>query len=239
MQTCKHYSAVPKDLKENLRYRLKVHRLCAENERFQAEMLRRSREDILFWINTFCKIFEPRNDPENAVLPWITYGFQDDVILKILNHMGKGDVGILKSRCMGMTWMVIVIATWLWLFHRNQSMKFVSRTEDLVDKSDDSDSLFWKHDFIINNLPLWMQPEREKTHRKNLHSRNPDSDSQIDGEASTGNVGRGGRRRLFFLDEVTCGLLPDRRASIRFPDEDVPVHPSKFNIFLCCPSESR
>jgi len=46
----------------------------------------------------------------------------------------------------------------------------VSRVEDLVDKTDDPKSLFWKIDFIHKHLPKWLMPdfERQKMHLKKL-----------------------------------------------------------------------
>jgi hypothetical protein len=77
----------------------------------------------------------------------------------------------------------------------------VSRNENLVDKSSDPKSLFWKLDFINDHLPKWMVPNHTRT---KLHLLNEDNKSTIDGESTTGSVGRGDRRTAVMMDEFAA-----------------------------------
>ena len=58
--------------------------------------------------------------------------------------------------------------------------------------------MFWKFDFMTQHLPPFLQP---RIHRTDMHMMNMDTLSVIDGEACTGDMGRGGRRNMFVMDE--------------------------------------
>ncbi len=73
-----------------------------------------------------------------------------------------------------------------------------SRNADLVDKAQNPDSLFWKLDFILDHQPPWMHAKGQRT-KFNLV--NPRTHSTIDGAATTGHLGRGGRRTGIMVDE--------------------------------------
>jgi len=163
--------------------------------------------DPLFFVNFAGVIYEPRTP---RVLPFITYDFQDQTLLAIDAAIGKCDVGIEKSRDMGMSWIVLTLFTWRWLFYPYQSFLLVSRTQDLVDKTDDSDSLMWKIDFLIKHLPRFMRPKIDPNKdRSNMHLRNPHNNSLTDGTSTTGDIARGGRRTAELLDENGSFSLDD------------------------------
>ena len=169
--------------------------------------------DILFWINTFSWIYEPRTP---ADLPFITYEFQDDAILRINAALGHMDVGIDKSRDMGMSWICLNVFFWRWLFHPMQSFLLISRNEDLVDKADDTDSLFWKLDHIFERLPSWMRPmpRLAAPFRTRLKLFNPRNNSVINGTSTTSNAGRGGRRTGILADEHAAFSIDDGYAML-------------------------
>lgn len=153
--------------------------------------------DPLFYINTFVWTFDPRREP--ARIPLISYEFQDEAIVRILCSIRKpNDLVIPKSRDMTATWDVLSAFEWLWHFRELQAFLCVSRKEDLVDKSDDPDSLMWKIDFILENLPVFLKPQ---VTRMKLHLKNQETGSTIDGSSTTGDVARGGRRTAIFFDE--------------------------------------
>lgn len=160
-----------------------------------------SARDPLFFLNAFGWLFEPRT-PE--VLPFITWDFQDRVFLRMDAALGARDIGIEKSRDMTMTWVSLSLFLWRWLFRPHQSFLLVSRNEDLVDKSGDSDSLFWKLDFLLERLPSWLRPRLGTNDRANLKLINPLNGSLITGSSTTGNVSRGGRRTALLLDEFAA-----------------------------------
>jgi hypothetical protein len=108
------------------------------------------------------------------------------------------DVLIEKSRDMGASWVVCATFEWAWHFREMLSFLLVSRNENLVDDMTDPDSLFWKLRFLLDKLPAFLRP-RYTPNKLRLH--NEDSGSTIDGESTTGDVGRGGRRTAILLDE--------------------------------------
>lgn len=202
-----HYSKVPKGFVENLRFRRNIYNLVqqerdpVEAEARAAELRRMCAQDILFYFNTFCWTYDPRRVP--PALPFITYEYQDEAILELAAAIRDGhDVGIEKSRDMGASWICILVMEWYWHFFPLQSFLFVSRIEDYVYKSGDMKALFQKLQFCHDRMPTWMFDKKPTLNK--LHLRNNDNGSTIDGEATTGDVGRGDRRTAILLDEFAA-----------------------------------
>src|SRR5688572_23358855 len=110
------YTQVPKDLEENLQYR-KALRLRADGQpQVQAQLITACKHDVLFFFNAFCYLFEPRprffpdGRKKSNVIPFITWPHQDKAVLEILQHLGREDVGIIKSRGEGASWIAILLA---------------------------------------------------------------------------------------------------------------------------------
>jgi len=193
-----HYGLVPKDLSYNLEYRDRIYDRALEDVEFQHVLWQACSEDILYWLNVFGWIFEPRTGEK---LPFLTYAFQDDLVYGVWEHMGKGDIGIVKSRCMGVSWCIVAIIHWFWQFHTRFTATWASYKEALVDRVGNPDSLFWKTDFVRNSQPLWMQPPMSMSDRQLLHIGNPGMNSVIDGTSTTRDITRGGRRMVVAFDE--------------------------------------
>tara|TARA_Y100000310_G_scaffold88483_2_gene85467 strand:- start:29 stop:1498 length:1470 start_codon:yes stop_codon:yes gene_type:complete len=113
--------------------------------------------------------------------------------------IGENDVLIEKSRDMGASWICLTVFQWRWLFHRMQSFLMVSRKEALVDGA--GDSLFGHLDFIHKGLPKWLMPRFKRQKLKLINLQN---DSKIEGESTTDNIGRGGRRTAMLVDEYAA-----------------------------------
>lgn len=194
------YVDVPKTPKENVEFRRQAYEAVRSDPMMAAAMTQACAKDILFWINVFGWTYDPRlTDP---VIPFITYEYQDDALLKLQDSITNGyDLGVDKSRDMGASWMFISCFTHFWLYYSNLSFLLVSRVEDLVDKPGDPKSLMWKCDFLINHMPFQMQPAID---RKKLHLKNLSNGSVINGESTTGDVARGDRRTAIALDEFAA-----------------------------------
>lgn len=190
------YSLVPKDPVPNLYFRESLLELAEDKPDLQQQLWIASSRDILFFVNTFLWIFEPR---ESIVLPFISYGFQDTGFIHLEKNIGKRDIGIEKSRDMGATWIALTALFYRWMFRTRQTFGLVTRTEELCDKKDDPDTLFWKLDFHLENLPSWMTPQHERTR---LNLKNKTMDSVFSGYSATEDVGRGGRKTAFLKDEA-------------------------------------
>ncbi|MCK5604749.1 hypothetical protein KAR91_22860, partial [Candidatus Pacearchaeota archaeon] len=191
-----YYSLVPKEFYANLAFRRKMIELGASSFEAAKELWIMCKRDPLFYINTFVFTYDPRRQP--SALPFITYEYQDEAILELNEAVGNYDLFIEKSRDMGASWLCLFVPQYRFQFHDLQSFLMVSRKEDLVDKTEDPDCLFWKVDFIHENQPAWLRP---RVNRNKLHIYNLDNGSTIDGSSTTGDVGRGGRRTAILLDE--------------------------------------
>lgn len=146
--------------------------------------------------------YDPRREPFGK-LPFILYPFQEEGILTLIRSINSHDLLIEKSRDMGASWMCLSALYWAWRFRNGLSFLLISRNEDYVDKAGNPKTLFWKFDYLQKNLPIWLQPKgfKKSLHRHLLHSENPDNDSVIDGESTTGDVAVGDRRTAVLLDE--------------------------------------
>jgi hypothetical protein len=205
-ERCPYYSRVPKGYADNLRWRRRCLELGYSDPEYARQLWILCSRDILFWINTFGYTYDPRKKG-STVIPFNTYAYQDEAILELVDCVEHGiDILIEKSRTMGVTWMVLVVMEWFWQFRRYQSFRLVSRVEDLVDKTEDPDCLFWKIDFFVKHQPMWLSPRESlgQTHRTHLHIKNLLSESMLDGSSTTGDVARGGRCRAMLLDEFAA-----------------------------------
>ena len=161
--------------------------------------------DILFFVNTFVFTYDPRLLPNITEIPFITYEYQDVAFDRIRIAIQSGyDQLTEKSRDMGATWMYLIVFTWMFMFRSYAAFRILSRNEDLVDKDEDPDSLFWKILFALNHLPKFLQPERNYVH---LHIKNYDNEATIDGCTTTSDTARGGRCTALFPDEFAS--VPD------------------------------
>jgi len=138
-------------------------------------------------------------DGRSPKLPFITWPFQDNAFLCLDESIGVTDVIVEKSRDMGASWICLTTFAYRWLFRPMESFLMVSRKEALVDGA--GDSLFSHIDFILKGLPSWMRPQRK---RNKLKLVNEENGSKIEGESTTDNIGRGGRRTALLIDEFAA-----------------------------------
>jgi len=200
------YSQVPKGLAENLAYRLDIRRRAAKDERFRHACIVACRHDILYWMNSFVYLYEPRPRFKNGrqlpmVIPFITWPHQDKFILDIQGVLGREDIGVEKSRGEGASWIAAMLAVHNWLFMPMTAIGFVSKDMSAADDPDDPDSLFWKVDWELTKLPKWMVPQfKRKLAEHTL--KNLETGSTISAYAATGDVASGGRKTWFLMDEL-------------------------------------
>ena len=100
-----HIGLVPKDVSKNAKYRRWIIDLGATDRRMAKAIQQACKQDILFWVNSFCFTLDPRK--KQPVIPFITYGFQDEALSDLVDAIRDGhDVAIEKSRDMGASWMM-------------------------------------------------------------------------------------------------------------------------------------
>jgi hypothetical protein len=193
---------VPMDREANIRFRLKMIERGYRDTGFARDWWIACSRDPLFYINTVVWTFDPRKPRGFKENPFITYDYQDDAILKIMDCIDNGgDVFNEKSRDMGATWICILCCEFCWHFQPMTSFLWLSRNEDYVDKIGDPKSLFWKLDYIHMKTPRFLLPNDRDSGRKKLHLENMDNGSTIEGESTTSRSGRGDRKTAILLDE--------------------------------------
>jgi len=207
LANCHHYGLVPKDLNANLRFRDEILRMAGTDPAAAAQIKAMCAEDILFYVNTFCWTYSPKDNAGYPVTPFITYEYQDESMLETARSIETGrDEARPKSRGTGASWMGLSVIEWFWHFRDYQSFLVVSRKQELVDKRGDPKALFWKLDFLHRHQPKWLLPSgrwlgNKDPNRKEMHLENPDNASVIDGESTTDNLAVGDRRTAIMIDE--------------------------------------
>lgn len=203
----------PRSLKENVEYRIAIRKWAAKKRGNRLALMERCRKDFVFWVETFCWIFEPRPEAGRPqVMPFIMWDCQIPVALTIIENLGHRDIGLEKARGEGATWICLMIILWRWLFAPDmESYGLVSRSEEVADSSEDPDSLGWKLDWQLKQLPLWMagvktvpggQP-KDFTRNITKHTwTNHRNQCTISAYAATGNLASGGRKTAFLMDEL-------------------------------------
>jgi hypothetical protein len=187
-----------------------------------ASMMRQAcRADFFFWMACFCWTIDQKRPYTRKKLPFITYQYQDKGFDVLLRSLDEGfDVQVEKSRQMGASWMFVALVVWCWLYRGGQNFLLLSRSDEYVDKSNEPKSLFWKIDFILENLPIWMLPAGWNKNKHRLVKRliNPQNGNTIVGEATTEDSGRGGTFTAVLHDEfaacdVGMGILKSTRSA--------------------------
>lgn len=199
----------PKSLEENIAARERILRQCLIDEELRAMVWMACARDIVFYADLFAYTYNPKSFPDNPARPFILWPYQETALLKICEAIGKHDIPVKKSRDAGASWLCLLAFEWRWHFRKGQSFLLVSRVEDLVDKKNEPDCLFWKLDFLHEHQPKWMVPRKDRN-SKTLY--NLDNGSSITGSSTTGEAGRGGRKTAILLDEFAA--VPDGYAML-------------------------
>ena len=158
-------------------------------------------EGCIFFIENFGWTLDPRKETKH--IPFVLFEYQKDAIRWLVDHIDNGRDGLIeKSRDMGVTWLVVWVFMWYWLFRDGVNILMGSYKEKLVDDRTD-DSLFGRLDYSLQSLPRWMQPKNfsQKKHRNHLKLVNPANGNLIAGESMSAEFGTGMRKTVVFFDE--------------------------------------
>lgn len=163
------------------------------------------KENPVDFINHWGMTFDPRNAEigMETTVPFLMFPRQEAFIEWVVSRWrGREDGLAEKSRDMGVSWLCVAAAVWMWTFHPGTVIGFGSRKEEYVDKIGDPKSLFWKARQFINLLPKEFRPVgySERVHAPHMRIINPETGSTIVGEAGD-NIGRGNRTSIYFKDE--------------------------------------
>lgn len=168
-----------------------------EDSAFGAVLTAHYRSNPVDFIMDWGTTYDPRT--ETKLMPFLLFPRQQEYIWWLYDlYMGKEDGIAEKCRDVGFTWLNVVFAAWLFIFHSNTKVGIGSRKESLVDKNGDPDAIFEKIRLFLDNLPPFLKPEINSAH---MRITNMVNGSAITGEAGD-NIGRGGRSSIYFLDEA-------------------------------------
>lgn len=198
---------VPKDVDANLVWRLEMRRAAAKDRGYQQAFYDAAMDDVLFFFNAFCMCYEPR--ALIKVRPMVTWPHQDPAIQKMDDAITRAeateepvDVVVDKSRAQGGTLAYLYVFARRWIRDDFFSAGLVTRNEDSVDSATDPDTLLWKLDWMLSQLPGWFIPGGWQRNLTDHSFLNPAKRSTIVGYAAGQDVGRGGRKTVFAADEI-------------------------------------
>jgi len=201
----------PKETVANLEWRIRCRERALVDLRFRAALYEACMLDTLFWMAFACWSFEPR--AKVKIRPFIPWCHQEKVFVGMDQAVSDAeareetiDVIVDKSRAQGGTFGYLWVDLRRWLRDPMFSAGYVTRNESLVDSKTDSDTLFWKLDWAIQRLPFWMVPTGFdwKQHRSysNHSLLNPANGASLVGYSAGQDVGTGGRKTVFTVDEA-------------------------------------
>lgn len=165
------------------------------------------------FICDFLTTVDPRNVEVGlpAKVPFLLFPKQREFIEYLHRKWRAREDGLAeKSRDMGVSWLCVAFAVWMWTFHAETVIGFGSRKEEYVDDSADPKALLWKVRESIDSLPKEFRPRGyvRKVHAPFMKITNPENGAKIVGEAGD-NIGRGARTSIYFKDEAAFYDRPD------------------------------
>ncbi len=187
--------------RQNLEDRVEIIRGCEKDPQKQASAIELCRRDITFVFKYFLWTYDPRKSP--ADLPFLLYEpYQTDYVDGINQDIVGGESSLTeKSRDMGVTWMILGVFLYRWLFF-DENFLVGSKTEDDCDTIGDMKTHFERLRYMLAKLPDWMVKalgyDRNNSGYLKLFKANGAS---IVGDAMTPEFSRQGRFKAILLDE--------------------------------------
>jgi len=181
----------------------------------------RPKEFIMHWMDTY--------DPRKKTGKWMPFVFftkQAEFIDFLHDLRNGGESGLVeKCRDAGATWLSCGYSVYSFIFIDGDSIGWGSRKQDLVDKIGDPDSIFEKMRLILKRLPdIWV-PNYDAPFMKIV---NHDNGSILSGEAGD-NIGRGGRKSMYFKDESAHYERPEKIEAALGDNTNVQIDISSVN----------
>ncbi len=237
-------SVTMKNTQVNMRFRRLCTGLGYEKPEFAHELWILCARDPLFFLNTFAYLLEARQKQDwntsdrygtAKEIPFITRGYQDKVILGCVEFLGRQDIVIPKSRETGISWIIVALAAWDWIFHDQTHIGFVSKDLLSANNPDDPDALFSKFQFLIERLPYWIlsPSDWERNITKNTF-KNTKNGSSLTAYPANANIGRGGRKSWMLCDEFHFFEQGDDYAAM-----DSTVHVTPCRVFVSTANRDR
>jgi phage terminase large subunit len=208
--------------------RAKYRARCDRSEALQREEMARCREDVTWWVNTWCWTSDPR---DRRVYPFLLWPRQRQFLTwlqarKVFRESGQ----VKKARDCGISYLCAADAVHDWLFSWHYTAGFGSRKLEYVDRLGDLKSIIEKCRFLLYRLPPWMMPRGYDRKRHDNHCRilNPDRECAIVGEGGD-EIGRGDRTSIYFVDEAAFLQHPEMAENALSATTDVRIDVSTSN----------
>ena len=166
------------------------------------------------FINHWCNTYDPRNSGTSKLvnMPLIMFRRQEELVMFIMACiLGDAPGMVEKSRDMGATWIGSALSVWMWKYWDASAIGWGSNNADKVDIIDNPDSVIEKIRILIRGLPEVLRPANvlNGDYMKQRNILNPVNRSTIRGEINR-QIGRGGRTRVYFVDETAHLEYPER-----------------------------
>ena len=163
------------------------------------------RDHIDDLINDWGVTVDPRvaaNKKRKAIMPMLLWPKQRKFIQFLQARVDASEDGVaVKSRDVGISWLAMGFSVGICIARDDVSVGFGSEKEDKVDRSGDPDCLFYKGRLFLQYLPVEFRGGFTlKNNSAHMRLTFPNTGASITGEAGN-NIGRGGRKLLYFVDE--------------------------------------
>lgn len=184
-------------------------------------------EFVIHWLDTY----DPRTVGPMKWKPFVFFKRQAEA-WQFIEECERDQEGGLFEKCrdMGITWEAVSYSNAKWLFDDDAAIGWGSRKEILVDKLGDPDSIFEKMRLQLRRMPKEFLPAgfNWKEHATFMKIINPENGSIIAGEAGD-NIGRGGRKSIYFKDESAHYERPELVEAALGDNTNVPIDISSVN----------
>jgi hypothetical protein len=199
--------AIPKELRANLDFREDLHTYLCKDDKAKATFLALCFLDPRIFFNACLWTFN--SQLKHKHIPFILWPHQDPAVIKIKNALeGETDLFFKKSRKQGATYMILGVYLLYFLVVSDEKFLLGSRKEALVDDGCEisngqvlgsEETLFFKLLYMINTLPLYLQP---RIYKKHLFTQNLDNGAAFRGDTTNIGFGKGFRGRGDLVDEA-------------------------------------
>lgn len=186
-------------------------------------------EFIMHWMDTY----DPRRPSGLKWMPFIMFERQYQLVHYLDELVRDQENGIIeKCRDMGATWIASGWSVASWLFVPDFAIGWGSRKEDLVDQAGILDSIFEKIRSLIRRVPDVFLPEGFNPEARDampfMRLLNPATGATIAGESGD-NIGRGGRKSVYFKDESAHYERPEKIEAALGDNTNVQIDISSVN----------
>lgn len=170
-------------------------------------------QSCIDFINGWCDTVDTRNVGQGKPvrMPYVMFLRQEELIKFAFACLEADANGLVdKSRDMGATWALIGFSSWGFTFQDSMAIGWGSNLLEQVDKLGEPDTIFEKLRSQLRLIPEHFRrispttPAEElidEEHFKHGICINPGNGAVVSGQGGK-NIGRGGRRRIYFVDEA-------------------------------------